>query len=61
MTAEQRTRNAPLAPGQGYPSVGITESQHAQMLRGLYGGEPDSEEDGDDDGDDDQNCDGEIE
>jgi hypothetical protein len=49
MTEAQRARSAPPAPGQGYPSVLIAESQAAQMLVGLYGGEPDSEEDEDED------------
>jgi hypothetical protein len=59
MTAVQRAHNAPLAPGQGYPSVPIAESQAAQMLLGQYGGEPDSEDDKDDEDSEDE--DGEIE
>jgi hypothetical protein len=53
MTAEQAARNAPLAPGQAYPSVPIAESQAVQMLLGQYHGEPDSEEEDDNDDDDD--------
>ena len=68
MTVAQRAHSAPLAPGQGYPSVPIAESQAAQMLLGQYGGEPDSEDDKDDenseddkDDEDSEDEDGEIE
>ena len=46
-TLENRIRNTPLEPGQGYVVIPIAESQAAQMLLGLYGGEPDGEEAGD--------------
>jgi len=49
---ENGIRNTPLEPGQEYVYIPIAESQAAQMLLGLYGGEPDGEdgEDGNDEG-----------
>ena len=64
MAVAQRAHNAPLAPGQGYPSFPIAESQAAQMLLGQFGGEPDSEDDEEDDDNEDGSSgdeDGEVE
>ena len=53
-TAAQGALQSVLQPGEAYISIPIAESQAAQMLLGIYGGESNGEDSEDQDGEDGQ-------